>query len=130
MPNELEQKHRSYRKGRGQKTLELNQCDARQRRTKAALTAAKQRGVRHCLRRTPSPSSPPFDMPEATPFMLHIYAAVAEQEARAISARTKVASATARRRTDRAWAIRCAALPLSWTSERLKHRAEAHQAKG
>jgi DNA invertase Pin-like site-specific DNA recombinase len=31
------------------------------------------------------------DMPEATPFMLHIYAAVAEQEARAISARTKVA---------------------------------------
>ena len=29
------------------------------------------------------------DMPSATPFMLHIYAAVAEEEARAISARTK-----------------------------------------
>ena len=29
------------------------------------------------------------DMPEATPFMLHIYAAVAQEEARAISARTK-----------------------------------------
>jgi DNA invertase Pin-like site-specific DNA recombinase len=28
-------------------------------------------------------------MPEATPFMLHIYAAVAQEEARAVSARTK-----------------------------------------
>jgi DNA invertase Pin-like site-specific DNA recombinase len=36
------------------------------------------------------------DMPEATPFMLHIYAAVAEQEARAISARTKAALAAAK----------------------------------
>ena len=31
------------------------------------------------------------DMPEATPFMLHIYAAAAQEEARAISARTKAA---------------------------------------
>jgi DNA invertase Pin-like site-specific DNA recombinase len=38
------------------------------------------------------------DMPEATPFMLHIYAAVAEQEARAISARTKAALAAAKER--------------------------------
>lgn len=38
------------------------------------------------------------DMPEATPFMLHIYAAVAEQEARAISARTKVALQAAKQR--------------------------------
>jgi DNA invertase Pin-like site-specific DNA recombinase len=38
------------------------------------------------------------DMPEATPFMLHIYAAVAEQEARAISARTKAALAAAKAR--------------------------------
>lgn len=38
------------------------------------------------------------DMPEATPFMLHIYAAVAEQEARAVSARTKVALAAAKAR--------------------------------
>jgi DNA invertase Pin-like site-specific DNA recombinase len=38
------------------------------------------------------------DMPEATPFMLHIYAAVAEQEARAISSRTKVALQAAKQR--------------------------------
>ena len=38
------------------------------------------------------------DMPEATPFMLHIYAAVAEQEARAISVRTKAALAAAKAR--------------------------------
>jgi DNA invertase Pin-like site-specific DNA recombinase len=37
-------------------------------------------------------------MPEATPFMLHIYAAVAEQEARAISARTKAGLAIAKQR--------------------------------
>jgi DNA invertase Pin-like site-specific DNA recombinase len=36
------------------------------------------------------------DMPEATPFMLHIYAAVAQEEARAISARTKAALAAAK----------------------------------
>jgi DNA invertase Pin-like site-specific DNA recombinase len=38
------------------------------------------------------------DMPEATPFMLHIYAAVAEQEAHAISARTKIALQAAKQR--------------------------------
>jgi DNA invertase Pin-like site-specific DNA recombinase len=38
------------------------------------------------------------DMPNATPFMLHIYAAVAEEEARAISARTKAAMAAAKAR--------------------------------
>ena len=38
------------------------------------------------------------DMPEATPFMLHIYAAVAQKEARAISARTKAALAAAKQR--------------------------------
>ena len=32
------------------------------------------------------------DMPTATPFMLHIYAAVAEEEARAISRRTTAAT--------------------------------------
>ena len=37
-------------------------------------------------------------MPEATPFMLHVYAAVAEQEARAISARTKAALQAAKQR--------------------------------
>jgi DNA invertase Pin-like site-specific DNA recombinase len=38
------------------------------------------------------------DMPEATPFMLHIYAAAAQEEARAISARTKVALHAAKAR--------------------------------
>ena len=38
------------------------------------------------------------DMPTATPFMLHIYAAVAEEEARAISRRTKAALAAAKAR--------------------------------
>ena len=36
------------------------------------------------------------DMPTATPFMLHVYAAMAEEEARAISLRTKVALAAAK----------------------------------
>jgi len=38
------------------------------------------------------------DMPNATPFMLHVYAAVAEQEARAISERTKAAMQAAKAR--------------------------------
>jgi DNA invertase Pin-like site-specific DNA recombinase len=38
------------------------------------------------------------DMPNATPFMLHIYAAVAEQEARNISERTKAAMQAAKAR--------------------------------
>jgi DNA invertase Pin-like site-specific DNA recombinase len=38
------------------------------------------------------------DMPNATPFMLHIYAAVAEEEARAISKRTRAALAAAKAR--------------------------------
>jgi DNA invertase Pin-like site-specific DNA recombinase len=38
------------------------------------------------------------DMPTATPFMLHIYAAVAQEEGRAISARTKAALKAAKAR--------------------------------
>lgn len=38
------------------------------------------------------------DMPTATPFMLHIYAAMAEAEGKAISARTKAALAAAKTR--------------------------------
>jgi DNA invertase Pin-like site-specific DNA recombinase len=38
------------------------------------------------------------DMPEATPFMLHIYAAAAQEEARAISARTRGALQAAKAR--------------------------------
>jgi DNA invertase Pin-like site-specific DNA recombinase len=39
-----------------------------------------------------------YQMPEATPFMLHIYAAAAQEEARAISARTKAALLAAKSR--------------------------------
>ena len=38
------------------------------------------------------------DMPNATPFMLHVYAAVAEEEARAIAERTRAALARAKAR--------------------------------
>jgi len=38
------------------------------------------------------------DMPNATTFMLHVYAAMAEEEGRAISARTKTALAAAKAR--------------------------------
>jgi DNA invertase Pin-like site-specific DNA recombinase len=38
------------------------------------------------------------DMPTATPFMLHVYAAVAEEDARSISRRTKAALAAAKAR--------------------------------
>jgi DNA invertase Pin-like site-specific DNA recombinase len=38
------------------------------------------------------------DLPNATPFMLHIYAAVAQEESRAISARTKAALAARKAR--------------------------------
>jgi DNA invertase Pin-like site-specific DNA recombinase len=38
------------------------------------------------------------DMPTATPFMLHVYAVMAEEEGRAISARTKAAMAAAKAR--------------------------------
>jgi DNA invertase Pin-like site-specific DNA recombinase len=38
-----------------------------------------------------------LDMPEATPFSIHIYAAIAEHEARTISARTKAALAEKKR---------------------------------
>ena len=38
------------------------------------------------------------DMPSATPFMLHVYAAVAEEERRMIAARTKAGLAQAKAR--------------------------------
>ncbi len=38
------------------------------------------------------------DMPNATPFMLHVYAAVAQEEGRAISVRTKAALTAAKDR--------------------------------
>jgi DNA invertase Pin-like site-specific DNA recombinase len=57
------------------------------------------------------------DMPEATPFMLHIYAAVAQEEARAISARTKAALAAAKQRGVR--------LGATGAVRAIKYKAEA-----
>ena len=57
------------------------------------------------------------DMPEATPFMLHIYAAVAQEEARAISARTKAALAAAKQRGVR--------LGATGAERALRYKAEA-----
>ena len=57
------------------------------------------------------------DMPEATPFMLHIYAAVAQEEARAISARTKAALAAAKQRGVR--------LGVTGAERAIKYKAEA-----
>jgi DNA invertase Pin-like site-specific DNA recombinase len=56
------------------------------------------------------------DMPGATPFMLHIYAAAAQEEARAISVRTKAALLAAKARGVRlprrsVWAYRFAQSP-------------------
>ena len=57
------------------------------------------------------------DMPEATPFMLHIYDAVAQEEARAISARTKAALAAAKQRGVR--------LGATGAERAIRHKAEA-----
>jgi DNA invertase Pin-like site-specific DNA recombinase len=57
------------------------------------------------------------DMPEATPFMLHIYAAVAQEEARAVSARTKAALAAAKQRGVR--------LGVTGAERAVRYKAEA-----
>jgi DNA invertase Pin-like site-specific DNA recombinase len=57
------------------------------------------------------------DMPEATPFMLHIYAAVAQEEARAISARTKAALAAAMARGKRLGSYGADVLAQRWKAE-------------
>ena len=57
------------------------------------------------------------DMPEATPFMLHIYAAVAQEEARAVSARTKAALAAAKQRGVR--------LGVTGAERAIRYKAEA-----
>ena len=57
------------------------------------------------------------DMPEATPFMLHIYAAVAQEEARAISARTKAALQAAKQRGKRLGSYGADVLAPKWKAE-------------
>ena len=61
------------------------------------------------------------DMPEATPFMLHVYAAVAEQEARAISARTKAALQAAKQRGVRLGRTGAQILAPKYRAEALDH---------
>jgi DNA invertase Pin-like site-specific DNA recombinase len=64
------------------------------------------------------------DMPEATPFMLHIYAAVAQEEARAISARTKAALVAAKARGKRLGSYGADVLAQRWKAE-AQQRADA-----
>jgi DNA invertase Pin-like site-specific DNA recombinase len=64
------------------------------------------------------------DMPEATPFMLHIYAAVAQEEARAISARTKAALAAAKARGVRLGVTGAETLAPKWKAEAQVRAAE------
>lgn len=70
------------------------------------------------------------DMPNATPFMLHVYAAVGEEEARAISLRTKVALAAAKARGTRLGGDRGyrPAIPPDW-SKGVPAATEARQRK-
>jgi DNA invertase Pin-like site-specific DNA recombinase len=82
---------------------QLRAAIAHCRKTGAALVIAKlDRLARNvCFIAALMEQGVPFvacDLPTATPFMLHVYAAMAEEEARAISARTKAALAAAKAR--------------------------------
>ncbi len=76
------------------------------------------------------------DMPEANEFMLHVMAAVAQHEARAISERTKAALAAAKRRGVRLGFARDASIPHRNRDAALKRavalrpQIEALQAQG
>ena len=89
--------------GRKADRPKLRQAIARCRKTGATLLIAKLDRLARSVRfiATLMDENVPFvacDMPNATPFMLHVYAAVAEEEARAISRRTKAALAAAKAR--------------------------------
>ena len=89
--------------GRNSDRPKLIEALAKCRRTGATLLIAKLDRLARSVRfiSTLMEEGVPFiacDMPTATPFMLHVYAAVAEEEARAISKRTKVALAAAKAR--------------------------------
>jgi DNA invertase Pin-like site-specific DNA recombinase len=71
------------------------------------------------------------EMPNATPFMLHIYASVAEEERRAIAARTKagLASIKAKIATDGAYRSRAGNVITSLGRNNLTDEARAKGAK-
>ena len=89
--------------GRNADRPKLREALARCRKTGATLLIAKLDRLARSVRfiATLMEEGVPFiacDMPTATPFMLHVYAAVGEEEARAISKRTKAALAAAKAR--------------------------------
>jgi len=99
----LEPPHIEVESGKNADRPKLREALERCRKTGATLLIARldrlARNVRFIS--TLMEQGVPFlacDMPTATPFMLHIYAAVAEEEARAISRRTKAALAAAKAR--------------------------------
>lgn len=89
--------------GKNSSRPKLAEALARCRKTGATLLIAKLDRLARSVRfiATLMEERVPFmacDMPAATPFMFHIYAAVAEEEARAISRRTKAALVAAKAR--------------------------------
>lgn len=89
--------------GRNVDRPKLREAMARCKKTGATLLIARLDRLARNVRFIASlmEEGVPFvacDMPSATPFMLHVYAAVAEEEARAISRRTKVALAAVKAR--------------------------------
>ena len=89
--------------GRNAERPKLREALARCRKTGSTLLIAKLDRLARSVRfiSTLMEEGVPFvacDMPTATPFMLHIYAAVGEEEARAISRRTKAALQAAKAR--------------------------------
>ncbi len=89
--------------GRNSERPKLAEAMARCRKTGATLLIAKLDRLARSVRFISAlmEEGVPFvaaDMPSATPFMLHVYAAVAEEEARAISRRTKLALEAAKAR--------------------------------
>lgn len=89
--------------GKNSDRPQLREAMARCRKTGATLLIARLDRLARNVRFISAlmEEGVPFvacDMPAATPFMLHVYAAVAEEEARAISRRTKAALAAAKAR--------------------------------
>lgn len=94
--------HTETESGRCVARPELNKAIRKCKRTGAVLLIAKldrlARDVAFISALMKETDFRVAEMPSATPFTLHIYASMAEEEARAISARTKAALAAAKAR--------------------------------